>query len=110
ARERGDCRACVQRQFDFLEGRAGSSATSLCGRDAVQLTHRRSEAPLDIGAIAERLRSHGKVIANDYLVRVAISENGKPFELALFPDGRAIDKGTAEASVARSLYARYIGS
>lgn len=110
ARERGDCRCCKHRQFDFLEGKAGSSATSLCGRDAVQLTHRRSDAPLDIGAVAERLRRHGKVVANDYLVRADITENGKPFELTLFPDGRAIVKGTAEASVARSLYARYIGS
>lgn len=110
ARERGDCSCCKHRRFDFLEGKAGSSATSLCGRDAVQLTHRRSEAPLDLSAVAERLRRHGKVIANDYLVRADITENGKPFELTLFPDGRAIVKGTAEASVARSLYARYIGS
>ena len=110
ARERGDCRCCKHREFDFLAGRTGSSATSLCGRDAVQLTHRRSDAPIDIGAVAERLRRHGRVIANEYLVRADITENGKPFELTLFPDGRAIVKGTAEASVARTLYARYIGS
>ncbi|HEX2138822.1 MAG TPA: hypothetical protein VHG33_03825, partial [Woeseiaceae bacterium] len=107
---RGDCRCCKHRQFEFLDGTAGSSATSLCGRDAVQLTHRRSEAPLDIGAVAERLRRHGKVIANEYLVRAHIIDNGKPVELTLFPDGRAIVKGTAEASVARTLYARYVGS
>lgn len=110
ARERGDCRACVRRQFDFLDGKSGSSATSLCGREAVQLTHRRSGAPLDIGAVAERLRRHGRVIANDYLLRADITDNGKAFELTLFPDGRAIVKGTAEASVARTLYSRYIGS
>ena len=31
-------------------------------------------------------------------------------ELTLFPDGRAIIKGTSEEAVARSLYARYVGT
>jgi hypothetical protein len=29
--------------------------------------------------------------------------------LSLFPDGRAIVHGTAEPSVARSVYAKYVG-
>jgi adenylyltransferase/sulfurtransferase len=31
-------------------------------------------------------------------------------EMTLFPDGRAIIKGTTDTGVARSLYARFIGS
>lgn len=110
ARERGDCPCCRQRRFDYLEGKAGSSATSLCGRDAVQLTHRQSAGGIDFEGVAERLRRHGKVVANEYLVRAAVEENGKPYELTLFPDGRAIVKGTAEAGVARSLYAKFVGA
>jgi len=33
-----------------------------------------------------------------------------PYELTLFPDGRAIIKGTTDKAVARSLYARYVGN
>jgi molybdopterin-synthase adenylyltransferase len=30
--------------------------------------------------------------------------------MTLFPDGRAIIKGTTDKTIARSLYARYVGS
>jgi adenylyltransferase/sulfurtransferase len=33
-----------------------------------------------------------------------------PYEMTVFPDGRAIIKGTNDTGVARSLYARYIGA
>jgi adenylyltransferase/sulfurtransferase len=110
AYERGDCVCCKHRRFEFLDGKAGSSATTLCGRDAVQLTHRQSADRLDFEAIAARLRRHGKVIANEFLIRADLAENGKAYELTLFADGRAIVKGTGEASVARSVYARYVGT
>ena len=32
------------------------------------------------------------------------------FQLTIFPDGRAIIKGTDDITVARSLYARYVGT
>ena len=34
----------------------------------------------------------------------------EPYEMTLFPDGRAIIKGTTDTGVARSLYARFVGS
>jgi adenylyltransferase/sulfurtransferase len=34
----------------------------------------------------------------------------EPYEMTLFPDGRAIIKGTTDTAIARSLYARYVGS
>lgn len=110
ARERGDCPCCKQRRFEFLDGKAGSSATTLCGRDAVQLTHRQADAPLDLSTVAERLRPHGAVRLNDYLVRAELVDNGKPYELTVFTDGRTIVKGTAEAAAARSVYSKYVGS
>ncbi len=33
-----------------------------------------------------------------------------PYELTVFPDGRAIIKGTTDIAIARSLYARYVGA
>src|SRR5690606_19194695 len=96
ARDRTDCPCCRQRRFEFLEGRAGSSAVALCGRDAVQLTHRQAAGAVDLATVAERLRAHGDVKANAYLVRASLTENGRPYELTVFGDGRAIVKGTSE--------------
>jgi molybdopterin-synthase adenylyltransferase len=110
AYEDGDCPCCKHRQFDYLDGRLGSGTTTLCGRDAVQLTHKQNAAKLDLDEIAERLRRHGNVTANRFMLRAAVTDNGKPYELTLFTDGRAIVKGTQEANVARSVYAKYVGA
>jgi len=46
------------------------------------------------------------VRTNDYLLQCRLES----FELTIFRDGRAIIKGTEDPAVARSLYARYVGS
>lgn len=108
--EDGDCRCCKHHEFEYLEGRAGSSATALCGRDAVQLRHRQSGDGIDLGEIAGRLSRHGKVTSNEFMVRAAVHENDKEYEITLFADGRAIVKGTGENSVARGIYSKYVGN
>ena len=100
----GLCPACDLRQFEFLEAREGSYLTSLCGRDAVQVNVR-GEAVVSFPALAERLNSVGQVTFNDYMLRFLVDA----YELTVFPDGRAIVKGTTDEAVARTLYARYIG-
>ena len=99
-----DCPACAGR-FDYLEGQ-GQADTQLCGRDAVLL---RAAAPIaDLGALAERLAGAGCVLTqNAYLLRFDPPEPGH--SLTVFADGRAIVHGTQEPTVARSLYARYVG-
>jgi adenylyltransferase/sulfurtransferase len=103
------CPCCVRRDFEYLDGRTGSSATVLCGRDTVQLRHREQQEPPNLEELARRLRHHGRVVANEFMLRAELIENGQPLELTLFPDGRAIVKGTGQVSVARSLYAKYVG-
>jgi adenylyltransferase/sulfurtransferase len=110
AYEQGDCPCCKHRRFDYLEGRLGSGTTTLCGREAVQLTHKQSSATLDLDEIGARLRRHGKVASSPFMLRASITDNGKAYVLSVFPDGRAIVHGTAEASVARSVYAKYVGA
>lgn len=110
AKEEGDCPCCRHRQFEYLDGKAGSSSTALCGRDAVQLTHKQQADRIDLGEIAAQLRQHGAVKTNEFMLRAHITENEKAYELTLFSDGRAIVKGTGEPSVARSVYAKYVGS
>lgn len=110
AYEHGDCPCCKHGRFEYLEGSRGTGAATLCGRDAVQLTHRQRATALDLPVIAERLRPHGEVRTNRFMLRASLTDNGKPYTLSLFPDGRAIVHGTDEAAVARSVYAKFIGA
>jgi adenylyltransferase/sulfurtransferase len=97
-----DCRACRERRFPYLEGRS-RVPVSLCGRNAVQI-HERSR-PVDLAELRARLAGLGQVKANEFALRFFVH----PYEMTVFPDGRAIIKGTQDVGVARSLYARYIG-
>jgi molybdopterin-synthase adenylyltransferase len=99
-----DCPACALGRFESLEPEAGDLATVLCGRNAVQVSPR-GAASVDLAALAARLSAAGEVKANEYLVR--LSAGG--YELTVFRDARAIVRGTDDAAVARTLYARYVG-
>jgi adenylyltransferase/sulfurtransferase len=100
-----DCPACVLGRFETLEAEAGDLTTVLCGRNAVQVTPR-DAARLNLDALAARLSAVGEVKANAYLVRLHAGE----YELTVFADARAIVRGTDDVGVARSLYARYVGT
>ncbi|HKJ17652.1 MAG TPA: ThiF family adenylyltransferase [Xanthomonadales bacterium] len=108
--EDGDCQCCKHRNFEYLEGKAGSSADALCGQDAVQLRHQQTIDGIDLEEVAERLSQHGEVRRNDFMVRAEVGEAGHKYEITLFADGRAIVKGTGEASVAKSVYSKYVGN
>jgi molybdopterin-synthase adenylyltransferase len=98
------CRACVRHDFRFLEGDAQPHLT-MCGRDSVQIHERRRQ--LDLAALGRRLApTVAEVRENGFLLRFRVP----PYEMTVFSDGRAIIKGTRDTSVARSLYARYIGT
>lgn len=103
--QRPDCPACGLGRYDFLEAEVGTWATSLCGRNAVQIVvsgqHR-----LDLEALARRLHGVRDLSVNRYLLRFTV--NG--YEISVFPDARAIIKGTADPDVAKSLYARFVGT
>jgi molybdopterin/thiamine biosynthesis adenylyltransferase len=109
AYEHADCPCCKHRRFEYLDGKLGSGAAALCGRDAVQLTHKQGGSKIDLDAVAARLRRYGEVEASAFMLRADIVDNGKLYRLSLFPDGRAIVHGTAESAVARGLYAKYVG-
>lgn len=100
-----NCRACVRREFPYLEGAAQPHVT-LCGRDSVQIHERRRK--LDLAELSKKLAAaaDGEVRNNEFLLRFSVA----PYEITIFKDGRAIVKGTKDPGVARSLYARYIGA
>ena len=98
-----DCRVCQHREFDYLAG-TKSAPITLCGRDSVQIHER--ERPLDFALLAGQLSPLGAVRYNAGVFRFLVDS----YEMTIFPDGRAIIKGTTDTGVARSLYARYIGA
>jgi len=100
---RADCEVCVQRRFRHLSGE-GRPHITLCGRNSVQI-HEHAR-PLDLAALERRLQPLGEVRANSMMLR--FRTNG--LTLGVFADGRAIIQGTTDPAIARSLYARYIGS
>jgi len=103
---RPDCEVCGQRHFTHLAGIHRAHIT-LCGRDSVQIhEHHR---PVDFAVMRARLAAHSDVEdlrSNDLLLRFRRG----PYTVTLFADGRAIVHGTTDITVARSLYARFIGA
>lgn len=103
ATPRTGCRVCGDREFVHLAGE-GRPHITMCGRNSVQIHER--QRPVDFAELSGRLQPHGAVRHNEFVLKFW----REPYELTLFPDGRAIIKGTTDTAVARSLYARYIGS
>ncbi|HEV8494730.1 MAG TPA: ThiF family adenylyltransferase, partial [Candidatus Angelobacter sp.] len=103
ARPRPGCQTCEKREFIHLAGERRPQIT-LCGRNSVQI-HERNR-PVDFAEMSARLGAHGAVKHNAFVLKFWRD----PYEMTLFPDGRAIIKGTDDTAVARSLYARFVGS
>jgi len=103
-REVADCPVCKRGQFDWLEGKLGSHTTALCGRNAVQVAARQA-GQLNFEELQQRLSALGRVSYNRFMLRFEVND----YEFTVFPDGRAIIKGTNDVNKARTLYAQYIG-
>jgi len=97
------CQTCGRKEFVHLAGE-GLPHITLCGRNSVQI-HEHAR-PIDLAEMSKRLTPHGQVRQNSFMLKFSKD----PFEITLFPDGRAIIKGTTDTAVARSLYARYVGN
>ena len=100
---RPDCDVCAQRIFRALAGDQRPHIT-LCGRNSVQI--HQHHHPLNLAELETRLQSLGEVRANGLLLRFTYP----PYTLTVFPDGRALIQGTTDTGLARSLYARFLGS
>ena len=98
-----DCRACQRREFAYLSG-SRTVPVTMCGRNSVQIRER--NRPVDFAELERLLKPLGTVRYNPFVFQFTAA----PYEMTIFTDGRAIIKGTTDPAVARSLYARYIGS
>lgn len=103
---RAGCDVCEGRTFVHLAG-ARRPHITLCGRNSVQI-HEHAR-PLDLQALEIRLRAQvdlEDIRSNALMLRFRRGTH----TFTVFPDGRALIQGTTDPSVARSLYARFIGS
>ena len=75
-----------------------------CAAAMPSSTHR-SSTTLQFETLARQLEHLGEVHYNRFLLRF----NAEGHEFTVFPDGRAIIKGTGDTDKARTLYAKYVG-
>jgi len=101
---RADCPSC-HGEYRFLDARLGTRTTALCGQNAVQVLNNNVK-DLSLSSLAARLEPLGKVSYNDFMLTFQVDSR----EMVVFPDGRAIVKNTTDESLARGLYAKYIGA
>lgn len=99
-----DCETCAKGNYEFLDAENVEFSAALCGRNAVQIAPPKA-TQIDLPLFSEKLKNIGEVKTNEYLVRLSVED----YELTVFKDARAIIKGTDDISVARSIYARYVG-
>ena len=71
-----------------------------------QCPRTRRPEPLNFPELAARLSPLGEVRHNAFMLRFATEGH----EFTVFPDGRAIIKGTNDIAKARTLYAQFVGS
>jgi molybdopterin/thiamine biosynthesis adenylyltransferase len=100
-----NCKTCVAGIFETLDAASTNGAAVLCGRDAIQISPPRPTS-LNLTSLAQRLRGAGDVKLNEYLLRFKIED----YELTIFKDARSIIRGTDQIAIARSLYAKFIGT
>jgi adenylyltransferase/sulfurtransferase len=99
-----NCPCCSKKKFEFLSGQKTAWVTSLCGRNAVQVTPPDGKT-IDIKQLQHKLAAVGDVHYNG----LTLNFQAEGFEFVVFPDGRVMVKGTTEKEKAMTLIARYIG-
>ena len=105
---RADCPCCGEDVFDWLDGRRTTSTMELCGRDAVQIKPPSGHDHLPLQVLADRLAVHGRFRCTPEVLHGRFTD--EDIELTVFPNGRALVKGSQSLEHARSVYARYIGN
>ncbi len=96
------CLTCQKKEYPALKS-GGDVATTLCGRDSIQI---KGKQPISLDEWSIRLEKVCKVKKTPFLLQASLPEGET---LVLFPDGRAIVQGTDDVARAKTLYARYIG-
>ena len=103
-RRRDDCPTCVDGKWEFLGAKRTQVLASLCGSDTISIDPL-LEGSVDLDAISGRLEKIGTVRRTGGVLVADVEGR----HLTLFPDGRVLIRGVANASAARAVYAKYVG-
>ena len=98
------CTGCAKEEYPYLERGNATRTVTLCGRNAVQI-YQQEKKGIDFKKLATKLEGRADVQFNEFLLMIRHA----PYEITVFPNGRAIVKGTEDAGRAKSLYTRYVG-
>jgi len=104
-RKNDKCACCVDETYDYINAVDKEVITSLCGRNAIQITPA-DVKDLNLRELASKLEHLGSIKCADFIMLFKTEKH----EISVFRDGRAIIKGTNDEKIARSIYARYIGT
>lgn len=99
-----DCPVCGKGVYERYGKAQGTQTVNLCGRDAVQVIPDAGTI-VDFDLMAGRWRSCGDVRRQKFTLDLDTGQ----YEIKLFPDGRAIIKGTSDTAKAKSIYSEYVG-
>ncbi len=108
------CLCCGLGRYEFLDERSTPPSVVLCGRGAVQIAGCVG-GTIDMGSLNDRLRAHGPTTHEDSVLRCTLlaeraDDGAGSLSLMVFPDGRALVRGTSDLVRARAVYARYVGT
>jgi molybdopterin/thiamine biosynthesis adenylyltransferase len=103
-KDTNNCPTCKLHNYEFLKAEAGIMTTLLCGKNAIQVMSR-NIGNIDLRHLEQRLGSITDVSCNDFMLKFKIKDHA----FTVFPDGRAIITGTADTSIAKGLYSKYLG-
>lgn len=99
-----DCPICVKKEYQYLGKNAGTSAVSLCGKNAFQIIPSSNKHP-DLHEFSKKLEALGEVKETRFFLQFQSPEAS----FKLFPDGRAIIENADTPGKAKSVYSEYIG-
>jgi adenylyltransferase/sulfurtransferase len=100
-----DCECCGKHNFEFLNKKTKDRVIMLCGSGVFQITPaKRMNASFE--KFSENLKKLGDVSIQENFLRFGIPN----YHFYIFKDGRALIYGTTDEKVAKSLYAKYIGT
>jgi adenylyltransferase/sulfurtransferase len=104
-KQSSECECCKKHNFEYLSAQKVEAVAVLCGRDSVQISPP-SENEISLQNLAERLKNVGEVKVGT----AHLSFKTEELIISIFRDGRAIIKGTDDKTLAKSIYAKYIGN
>lgn len=99
------CPTCGTHEYPTLNASSKDEATTLCGRETVQIQH---STRYDLNKWANQLEPVSSGVKKTPFLLKAVLQEGET--LVLFPDGRTLVQGTDDVTRAKTLFTKYIGN